>query len=91
MVPRLRETRPPRPEEARMRESRNLGTILWPIPVEEEIKWHEAISLSSLVQFVAGLCPARRLQRPRRRRRRVPAPLQRLRERLKQSDSGLVR
>ena len=28
MVPRLRETRPPRPEEARTRESRNLATIL---------------------------------------------------------------
>ena len=34
MVPRLRETRPPRPEEARTRELRNLGDILEPIPVE---------------------------------------------------------
>ena len=32
MVPRLRES-PSRPEEDRTRESRNLGTILLPIPV----------------------------------------------------------
>ena len=34
MAARLRETRPPRPEEARVQESRNLGTILWQIPVD---------------------------------------------------------